>query len=132
MPVALRGDLFCVTSLGDPACEGWFDLAPVPGMISLASGGLADAVNPDATADPRIVKDADEFVLREERVCPVTGLSVLSSPDSRGDLIADTLLNLSRSSGAGDGGLRLGERSLRELEDCDEGEIDLLRGAGLS
>lgn len=103
----------------------------------LASEGLADAVspddvNPEAAADPRIVKDADEFVLRDEWVCPVIGLSVLSSPDSRGDLIADTFLNFSRCNGAGDGSLRLGERGLLELEDCDEGDIDLRRGACLS
>lgn len=67
----------------------------------------------------------------EELVCPVIGLSVLSSPDSKGDLVAGIRPNFSRSSGAGDTGRRLGERGLRELEDCEEGDTDLLRDACL-
>lgn len=82
-----------------------------------------------AVAEPRMERDPDALVAVEDVVRPVTGLSVRSSPDSKGDLAAGMLLNFSRSRGAGDNGRRSGERGLRELDDCDDGDIDLLRGA---
>lgn len=95
--------------------------------MALASNGFDEGLVPnvvEAAAEPRMDSDPEEEVVR-----PVIGLSVLSSPDSRGDFVAGILLNFSRSRGAGDTGRRSGERGLRELEDCEEGEIDLLRGA---
>lgn len=91
--------------------------APVSAWPSLflALGGADDS--PDATAGPHMFSDPDVLVEVEDVVLPVAGLSILSSPDSKGDLTVAENLSFSRSSGVGETGLRLGERRLRELED---------------